>query len=250
MTSAIEQAASLLANARRTGQPIRTLAPELVPADRDAAYRIQDAVIERLGPVGAWKVAAGTGFPPLCAPLPATDVLESGADIDVAHRLVTLVEVEVGVVIGHDLPPRDLPYTADEVRGAIAGLAPALEIVGTRFAADAGQSPLADIADLQKSAAVVIGQSLIDWQDLGLASLPITLTLGGKQVGSTNKGPDTDAVLETLAWLANKAAPRHGGLKAGQVVITGSRLLDRTVVVGDAIEGRIEGLGTVTARYV
>ena len=52
---------------------------------------------------------------------------------------------------------------------------------------------------------------------------------------------------ESLAWLANLLASRGRGMKAGEIVITGSALKTRFPEVGDRVTYRIAGLGETTA---
>ena len=53
---------------------------------------------------------------------------------------------------------------------------------------------------------------------------------------------------ESLAWLANLLAARGRGMRAGEIVITGSALKTRFPEAGDAITYRIAGLGEATVR--
>jgi 2-keto-4-pentenoate hydratase len=51
-----------------------------------------------------------------------------------------------------------------------------------------------------------------------------------------------------LAWLANLLAARGRGMKAGEIVITGSALRTRFPETGDEVTYRIDGLGAATVR--
>jgi 2-keto-4-pentenoate hydratase len=53
---------------------------------------------------------------------------------------------------------------------------------------------------------------------------------------------------EGLAWLANLLASRGRGMKAGEIVITGSALRTRFPEAGDAVTYRIAGLGEATVQ--
>jgi 2-keto-4-pentenoate hydratase len=245
--SVADDVADRLMEARRSRTRLSSLPEHLMPRDRDEAYRIQDALIGRLGEVGAWKIAANGEFPPICSPLPATTLVADGGTMSIAENLLTIAEVEVGVVLGRDLPPRAAPYTGEEIRAAIAGLVPIIEIIGARF--EPGSVPAnATMADLHQNAAIVKGPLLKDWQGLDLSKLTVTLTIGGSEVARTDKGPSAEAVVKALMWLADNAARRHHGLKAGQVIITGSRVLNPVGKPGDLVEGRVEGLGSVTLK--
>jgi 2-keto-4-pentenoate hydratase len=53
---------------------------------------------------------------------------------------------------------------------------------------------------------------------------------------------------EALAWLADLLASRKRGMKAGEIVITGSALRTRFPEAGDHVTYRIEGLGETNVR--
>ena len=55
---------------------------------------------------------------------------------------------------------------------------------------------------------------------------------------------------EALAWLANLLAARGRGMRAGEIVITGSALKTRFPAAGDEVTYRIAGLGETTVRIV
>ncbi len=60
-------------------------------------------------------------------------VHESPARISIAPAHTPAVEGEFAFKLGRDLPPRATPYALDEVAGAVAAVAGAIEVVGTRF---------------------------------------------------------------------------------------------------------------------
>ena len=78
--SQLLEAANLLLNARRTLTPIANLPAELIPVSPEETYFIQDRVAEAFGPVGGWKVGAGSlEATPTCGPMPAAWIAASGA---------------------------------------------------------------------------------------------------------------------------------------------------------------------------
>ena len=65
------EAANLLINARRTHTPIADLPAAVAPASLDEAYFIQDAIAAAFGPIGGWKIGAGSlEATPAYAPMP------------------------------------------------------------------------------------------------------------------------------------------------------------------------------------
>lgn len=244
MSKAIE-AAALLADVRRTGVALKSFPAALVPEGRGEIYALQDALIAELGPVGGWKIAAGSEAVPMCSPILASAYLSSGASLDLAEHRATVIEVEVGFRFKAALPPRSALYARDEVLAAIEGALPALEIVGTRFAPGVEVPRPVAMGDLQVNAAVVTGAVVADWQQLDLGNLAITAEIGEAQF-EVATGTENAAVIDALVWLANEGAHRQGGIKAGDVVITGARINQPIGAAGDIVVASLTGLGRVS----
>ncbi|WP_375452586.1 2-keto-4-pentenoate hydratase [uncultured Devosia sp.] len=239
------QAALLLSRVRRTGEKLVTFPEALVPQDRAAAYAIQDEIIALEGEVGGWKIASGTEAAPISSPILARAFFASGATLNIVDLMATLVELEVGLKLGADLPPREGGYSRDEVTAAIEGLLPAFEIVGRRFAADYELPALLSIGDLQAGSAVVSGPVVTDWQGLDLATIALTLDIGSQTL-STDTGASLDSVIESIVWLANEGSLRQGGLRKGQIIITGARLKEVLGQPGETVRASLAGLGTIS----
>jgi 2-keto-4-pentenoate hydratase len=244
-----EQAARLLVGARRGGHRLAELPEELRPATIGQAYAIQDAIIRQLGPIGGWKVGPRRGnVDPSCAPLSAALIHASPGHFAPGEVPAAEAEVEIAVKLGRDLPPRGKAYGPDDLREAIVAIHPAIELLSSRFVDRKVAAPLSVIADSQSNAAVVLGEELADWRGLDLGRVAMRLRLGGVEVARTEGGPGTEEVLGALAWLADHAAARTGGLKKGDVVITGARV--GPWPLGEAAtEAEATGLGRVTVDF-
>lgn len=231
--------------AGHVGGPLMAEFPDhLVPADLAAVYALQDRIISKLGAIGGWKVMAGGEGDPLCAPIPAARYVDSGATLRNGHHNLVLTEIEVGVRLG-----RDLPAGADQqtVEAAIAALLPAIEMVGSPFV-DRDVIPFnGKLADLQSNGAVVMGSDFPPDIRTQLSNLAVTLELDGTSVKQAETGASFDAIVHAVQWLASHAAARGLPLQAGQVIITGSRILHAH---GDAttITGNFGGWGQVRLR--
>jgi 2-keto-4-pentenoate hydratase len=179
------------------------------------AYRVQAAVLARRGAtVAGWKVAI-VGGRAAAAPIAGSDVFPSDAVL--VHAAGTRIESEIGFVLGRDLPPRETPYSRDEILEAIAGVNVAFEIVCARL----GEPPSVPfptfLADGLGNAGVVVGATLD-----GRAAFPprAVLSADGVEIAA-GEHPHGDPLAGLLAW-ANDQQDRCGGLRAGQRVITGS----------------------------
>jgi 2-keto-4-pentenoate hydratase len=236
--------AAMKAKAKRLGLP-----DSLKPGTMQEAYAVQDAILRRLGPPGGWKVApAKPGADPRCAPIPASMVFASPKNL-VDAPPEPEIEIEIAARMARDLPPRATPYTLAEVTDAIGSLHPAIEVLYARFGTRGEIDPMTLIADLQGAFAIVYGPALSDWRKFDFTMMDMTLSLSGVPYGQPKAGPETGKVLEAIAWLANHAVSRTGGLKAGQIIITGARIKHPGVPAGTLLEAEIKGLGKVAARF-
>ncbi|MCW2243076.1 2-keto-4-pentenoate hydratase [Azospirillum canadense] len=210
-----------LLEARRTRNWLTALpAPPVSEAD---AYAIQDAVARRLGPVVAWKVGARTpDSEPFRAPIHAETTFTGVDRLPASMFQVIGMEAEIAYRFAKDLPPRTQPYTRDEVLDAVASLHPAFEIVDTRFAGFGTQDGLSHMADQLNHGALVVGPAIPNWRSLDPITERVTLDVDGKREKDTVGGNSAGEPVRLLVWMANVGAVSLGGLKAGDVVTTGS----------------------------
>ena len=211
----IERAASVIVAARRARVQIPVLSGELAPASAEEAYAIQDASMRLLGPVGGWKLAIGAALS--CSPIPADTIFQTPAKMP-ADRPYK-IEGEIGILIGKDLEQQQ---SADTIRGAIASVHPAIEMVLSRFS---GLAPKEQgLADCQSCEAVIVGKAIESWSNSDLASAQMALLIDGKTVTANADGASLAAMLPALAWLANHALARGLPLRKGHIIITGARV--------------------------
>ncbi len=162
-------ASELLLSARRDpSQRLRSFPETLRPKTEEQAYLVQREVAGRLGAVGGWKVGSPAPDSPsyTCAPLPASGIQDSPATVACADRGV---EAEIAVRLATDLPPRDAPYTDNDIRAAIASAHPAIEILDSRFVDPDAADPLSLLADSLSHCALVLGPAIPDWTSIDLA---------------------------------------------------------------------------------
>src|SRR5690606_28301756 len=112
-----------------------------------------------------------------------------------------MVEFELAVRLGADLPRRDVPYTAADVRPAVAEAMPAFELIEDRGADYKSTSALSLIADNAWNGGVVLGAPQKVPADLELNGLQGRLVVNEKDRGSGLN----DYPMGALAWLANLA---------------------------------------------
>lgn len=224
--------AKLLADLRRGGRQQSGLDPRLTPPDPATAYRVAALVEEELGwPVVGWKIAAfkeelqkelrtdapiyGRVFAPLIKPSPVT--------FERARLASPIPEVEYQAKLGADLPVREKPYTVEEVSEAVDSLHPGIEMAECRFIHDAAFPPLpAILADGAGSGTLVYGPAIEGWRTRDIASQVVTLTSNGKLRRTGTAAAHIDHPVVPLTWLANELSRTGIGMKAGQMISTGT----------------------------
>jgi len=258
--SAQREFARLLACLRREGRQQSGLDERLVPPDKATAYRIARMVEEELGwTVAGWKIAAmkeglqrelrtdspiyGRVFAPL--------IVESPGTVEHARQCSPIPEVEYQAILGIDLPPRAKPYTVQEVTEAVASLHPGIELAECRFIHDASFPPLAAIlADGAGSGTIVYGPAITDWQKRDIARQEVVLTCNGTVRREGRAAELLDHPVVPLTWLANELSRTGIGMKAGQMVSTGTLTGMLRPKPGETFIGDFGPFGSVSATYL
>jgi 2-keto-4-pentenoate hydratase len=242
----IDTAARHLLQARASNRQLSGLPPECILQDAAEAYAIQDAVSAALGPVGGWKVGAkGPDAQPSCAPLPFSLIYPAPCSLPPSASGQLGIEAEIAVRLKQDLPPRGTPYIRDEVIAAIGSIHPAIEIVAYRFADHGQQSPLTLLADALGNSTLLYGTGRNERFDIDQTSQPVQLYFGTSQVADAVGGNPAGDIFRLLVWLANHAARRCGGLRAGQIVTTGSCTGLLYAKAGVEVNAAFPGLGDI-----
>ena len=233
----LDAAKSALAAARREAHALDRWPGDSPPRDLDEAYRVQSAVVRELGAIGGWKIAAVTAAQrtalrvdrPIGAAIPARyvhDARNDAARLRVADFLEPKLECEIAFELGGDLPPRpDREYSPDEVRRAIAQLRIAVEIVDWRV--PRGLGALVELADGFNNGALVVGAAHADWDATDFARLAIVLVRDHDGKSDEVARGSSAAILDgdpfgTVVMLANAPPDATRGLRAGDIVTTGS----------------------------
>jgi 2-keto-4-pentenoate hydratase len=242
----IERAAALLVDARRDARALRELPLELIPKTAEEAYAIQDAVIRAIGGIGGWKVGGKSpSAEPNCAPLPAPLVFASPKRLGSEELRLRGIEAEIAVRLGRDLPPREEPYSANDVAAAVESVHPAIEVVESRFIDFRATDPFAVLADSNSNGALVYGEGRVDSIRIDQTRQPVRLFFNAEEVANVVGGNTAGDVWRLLAWLANHCAARCGGLRKGEIVTTGSCTGLLFAASGTVVKAELEGLGSV-----
>ena len=254
----MSELAKTLWQARLTGAVIDQHAVAL-PETIEAAYAIQREIVVlsdarvRGFKLGSTSLKAqrllGTTEPG-SAELLEPYVFESPATVAISPLHMAAVEGEFAFKLARDLAPRAAPYTRDEVAEAVAAVAGAIEVVGTRFAGGlAGKGRLLTTADGGVNIAGVFGRWVEDWPGLDLPGHAVAMRINGKTMGEGTGARALGDPMNVLVWLANQQSRWGRGLRAGEMISTGTCTGIDPVHPGDKAVADFGALGTVEITF-
>jgi 2-keto-4-pentenoate hydratase len=238
--------AETLIAARNKGGKLAPL-PTVQPASAEDAYKVQDAVMAKLGPAAGWKVGAGSPTSePSCAPVLPGGIIElSSAPLPVPAQ--TGIEVELAVRFAHGFAASTKAPTADDVYAAIGSVHVAMELCASRLAIGAKASPFTALADNGMNLGFVIGpKAELDVRTWGLehGSRQIARAIvAGKTVIETTGGHTHQDLFTLLVWQVGHVVTRRGGLPAGSVIATGSWTGLHWTTTPVTVAGEFPGIG-------
>jgi len=156
------------------------------------------------------------------------------------------IEGEIAFVLDRDLTgPGVTP--ADVVR-ATAGVMAALEIIDSRVK-DWKIKIQDTVADNASGAAFVVGAEMVPLKGLDLRNVGFVFVKNGK-IAATGAGAAVlGSPVQSVAWLANKLGAYGIGLKAGEIILSGSAVAAVPVVQGDSINLTVDRIGKVSCFF-
>ena len=253
-------AAKRLFDEHRAGERFTGLPPDLRPRGIDEAHAIQDRLqglneAHGLGPLAGWKVALTTpvmqrlaGIDHPCAGgIHEAYVYRSPATLNASDYVRIGIEAEIAVRLSADLAGGG--HTGESVAAAVGALAPAIEIVDDRACDYDALDGLALVADNSFNFGIVLGPETADWRGLDVPALGGRLTINGEVAGEGVGGAVMGGhPFEALAWLVGALASRGRGLRAGDIVMTGSIVATKWPTAGDEIVVALDSLGEARLR--
>ena len=270
----IEQASDVLYDCWETGRRLAAIPEQLRPRTRAEGYAIQALLEQRsAAPLFGWKIAATSAAGqahinvdgPLAGRLLRERVVdlsrhsreaaeaEGGAEIPFGSNHMRVAEAEFAFRMAHDLAPRDIPYTVEEVLDAVATLHPAIEIPDSRFDDFTIVGAPQLIADNACAHLFVVGPAATAaWRSIDLVEHRVTgsvTSADGQTVTREGKGANVlGDPRVALAWLVNELSQLRKTLHAGEIVTTGTCLTPLPIAPGDNVVADFGQLGTVRVR--
>jgi 2-keto-4-pentenoate hydratase len=241
-----EAIAAELIRARVSGKGVLNTALP-VPVSARSAMQIQALVREQPArPVGGWKVAVGPEIGPVAAPL--LDVRPDYAQIGLFPNCT--IEVELGVRLGRDLPRRETgAYDRSDILNAIESLVLGIEVIGGPFDDAANVPFLSLLADNLGNRAYIVGDRLPLSTADQVNELTCHVTMDESPLYQSTACHPAGDPLVPLLFYANEQGDYLGGLRAGQIVTTGSLCGVLPVGTAGLLKAQLGRAGQVSVRF-
>ncbi len=246
--------AERLITAARQRTATTPLSDEDADLDVDMAYQIQSEVVAARLEAGALIVGAKLGLTsaakqrqmkvnePLYGWLTSDMQIDTGAVLECARFIQPRCEPEIAFLLSADLSGADT--SAAQVLAATELVFPAVDVLDSRFAGYAFTLPDV-IADNSSGAAYVLGGQGVRPDGFDLRLTGCAFYKNGVLIATASGAAVLGHPASAVAWLVRKLAARGEGLRAGQVVLSGSMTEAVAVAPGDVIIARLDRLGTV-----
>ncbi|MGW5611054.1 2-keto-4-pentenoate hydratase [Streptomyces sp. NPDC003753] len=247
----IQELAQLLWQAAQGGTPADPATADQLD-DLELAYTVENATKELALAAGdeviGYKIgltsqpardAFGAGQP-AAGHLLASRLLEDGRPLITAGLFEPKVEVEIAFILGRALSGVDV--TALDVYNATAAVAPAFEIVDSRWCGGARTLPML-VADNTNAARAVLGPRVTP-PPAGLSKITATLLTGSRTVSGSATAVMGDPAA-AVAWLAGHLLRRGARLEAGDIILSGTLCAPTAISADDRLVADLGELGRV-----
>ncbi len=256
MDDNVTRAAAALMDEHGSKAKFHSLAPAFGIADLDAAYAVQRDYVRRQQQsrqVGAVGYKVGLTSPrmqamcgidrPIAGVVLADRVHSSGVRLKAADYGRLGLEFEIAVRMGRDFRPAAGPVELSHVAEAIDAVCPAIEVVDDRGCDYKTLDVFSLVADNSWNAGIVLGEFRPAWPDL--ASIEGIISITGDAV---DRGSGRDVLghpFQSVTWLAGHLALAGGGLRAGDIVMTGNMVTTKFPAPPADCRFEVAGLGSI-----
>lgn len=153
------------------------------------------------------------------------------------------VEPEIAFLLAEDLQGGNI--TAEEVIKATKYVAPALEVIDSRYK-DFRFTLVDVVADNCSSAKFVVGSKWVSPNDIDLGNIGMVMSKNGQVEQSGSSAAVLGHPAAAIAWAVNELAALGKGLKKGDIVLSGAMSEAIEFKAGDSIIAQFDGLGSVS----
>lgn len=177
---------------------------------------------------------------PIVGFLTSDSVLSSGDSYTAGAAAKVMLEAEVAILISRNVSANE---SAEQLKDAIEGFAPAIEIVDVTKSAHDITSILENNVFHER---VIIGGLCKNYPDLLAAQVNASVTVNQQLVQTDDSSRYPDDFTEVVSVVANTLAKQGECLQADDWIICGSITVPVQVHPGDSVEVSLAPLGTLT----
>ena len=174
-------------------------------------------------------------------------VYNEGESIEMSSLIQPKAEGEIAFLLKKDLQGPGV--TAADVLAATEGVMACFEIVDSRIT-DWKIKIQDTVADNASCGVFVLGDQLVDINDIDLGLCGMVLEKNGEIVVTGAGAATMGHPVNAMVWLANTLGKLGITLKAGDIVLSGAMGAMVPVVKGDNLRMTIGGLGGCSVRFV
>ena len=247
---------------QQTGhEPFHALVPPFAIQTLGQAYASQDAFVQqqaarRKTQLGGYKIAITTpamrsfvGFDDAISGCVLADsVFASGHRLQAAAYQHLIVEFELALQFGQDLPEQADDWDQHSILPYLECAYPSLEIADDRFANYAllKQGFFSLVAENAWNHGVVLGSAIAAQDFEALWQTQATAFINSQAIGQGHSSDVMGHPLIAMAWIANHMRQRGQRFKAGDWVTTGSWVASQFPLAGQTLRFEMPGLADVT----
>ena len=240
-------------------QPVAPLTDREADITIEDAYQIQLRMIQRRLDAGERVVGKKIGVTskvvmdmlkvnqPDFGHLLSGMVYNEGQPISAGSMIAPKAEAEVAFILARDLEGPGV--TAADVLRATDFVVPCFEIVDSRI--QDWKIKIQDtVADNASCGVLVLGGRRKSPADIDLALAGMVLEKNGEIISTSTGAAVQGSPVNAVAWLANTLGNLGIGLKAGEVILSGSQSPLVPVKAGDSLVCTVGGLGGTSVRFI
>ena len=255
----IAQLAEHLDNCQRNAQDTPKITDAHPDMDWDDAYAIQDAILARHLGRGARVIGLKAGLtshakmkqmgvetPVFGFLVDEFSVLE-GAEVKVSELIHPKVEPEIAFVLKHAL--RGPGCHIGAVLAATDFVMPGIEVIDSRYR-DFKFDLKSVVADNTSASRFVVGGQPLRPNELDLRTVGVVLEKNGEPVALGAGAAVLGHPAAAIAMLANHLGARGQEIPAGSLILSGGITEAVAVAAGDNVCLRVQGMGSVSLRFV
>lgn len=259
-TGIVDVIANELYEAEKNRQAIPVFTERFSGLDSELAYIVQERLIdikvkkEKTERVG-WKLGLTSKekqkmigvHEPSYGVLLANMQLNEDEPISVSQFIHAKIEPEIAFIFKKEVKGPHI--TVADIMNATAYVAPALEIIDSRFQgfkfthADA-------VSDNSSSSRFIIGERFLEPSTLDLRLMGMVFKQNGQVLSTSSGAAVMGHPARAVAWLANKLYKTGQGIRPGEIVLSGAITASKEIAPGDQFSVSFDQMGSVGACFI